>query len=222
MIYEQPTGKRQLISMADALMIAQLSSFERPDLSEPSLDDNASDPSRISTHVGSVELHLPPECPVRWRVSASYNGGSAIEVHQYGQNAGNVLERLQPAPIASLHRAGVDNPAAKPGAHRERAPPRGAVTIGFTSAASAPPIFGARPGGITNVRRGERFGSSPRNNLHELVVHSSRRSGPPQVPKPTPTRGRARNYRNHNAEQRKRSIVSTRIRPDRITVTPSY
>ena len=40
MISTPPRGKRQLISVADALLLAQFSLFDRPDLSEPSLDFN--------------------------------------------------------------------------------------------------------------------------------------------------------------------------------------
>jgi hypothetical protein len=48
MIATAPTGKRQLISVADALLVAQISLFDRPDLSEPSLDFNG-DGHRIPT-----------------------------------------------------------------------------------------------------------------------------------------------------------------------------
>ena len=40
MIYSAPMGTRQLISVADTLVISQFSLFDRPDLSEPSLDFN--------------------------------------------------------------------------------------------------------------------------------------------------------------------------------------
>jgi hypothetical protein len=40
MIYSAPMGKRQLISVADALLISQFSLFDRPDISEPPLDFN--------------------------------------------------------------------------------------------------------------------------------------------------------------------------------------
>jgi hypothetical protein len=36
----RPIGERQLISAADALLLAQVSSFHLPDLSEPPLDFN--------------------------------------------------------------------------------------------------------------------------------------------------------------------------------------
>jgi hypothetical protein len=40
MIDQAPTGARQLISVADALLLAQFALFDQPDLSEPSLDFN--------------------------------------------------------------------------------------------------------------------------------------------------------------------------------------
>jgi hypothetical protein len=40
MVQHAPTGERQLISAADALLLAQISSFSMPDLSEPPLDFN--------------------------------------------------------------------------------------------------------------------------------------------------------------------------------------
>lgn len=48
MIATAPSGKRQLISTADALLVAQISLFDRPDLSDPSLDFNG-DGHRIPT-----------------------------------------------------------------------------------------------------------------------------------------------------------------------------
>ncbi len=60
MISEAPRGKRQLISTADALLIAQISLFDRPDLSEPSLDFNGDGGSIPTRSVASS-----PTCPVR-------------------------------------------------------------------------------------------------------------------------------------------------------------
>jgi len=59
MIAKAPTGQRQLISVADALLVAQISLFDRPDLSEPSLDFNGDGQSIPTRSVSSSSTCFP-------------------------------------------------------------------------------------------------------------------------------------------------------------------
>jgi hypothetical protein len=59
MISEAPIGKRQLISAADALLVAQISLFDRPDLSEPPLDFNGDGQSIPTRSVSSSSTCYP-------------------------------------------------------------------------------------------------------------------------------------------------------------------
>ena len=60
LMIERPlSGARQMISGADALLLAQLSSFNRPDLTEPSPDENGSGSPGIAMSIVSSS----PTCP---------------------------------------------------------------------------------------------------------------------------------------------------------------
>jgi hypothetical protein len=59
MISVAPIGKRQMISAADALLMAQVSLFDRPDLSEPRLDFNGDGRSIATRSVSSSSTCFP-------------------------------------------------------------------------------------------------------------------------------------------------------------------
>jgi len=59
MISEAPMGKRLLISVADALLLAQISLFDRPDLSEPPLDFNGDGQSIPTRSVSTSSTCYP-------------------------------------------------------------------------------------------------------------------------------------------------------------------
>lgn len=60
LMIERPlSGARQMISGADALLLAQLSSFNRPDLTEPSPEENGND----SRGIAMSTVSSSPTCP---------------------------------------------------------------------------------------------------------------------------------------------------------------
>jgi len=69
MISRAPVGKRQLISIADTLLISQFSLFDHPDISEPSLDFNGDGqgiPTRSVSTSSTCFVHPPNANDGQW------------------------------------------------------------------------------------------------------------------------------------------------------------